>query len=217
MENYDLLNNDKELNTIIDSINQTNSDTLFACHGRYHTTFVINTVETLLTSLHFKKDMIELGKIAALLHDIGTIEGKKGHAHRSSEMCIHFLEKTKLTKECKDIIIHAIDDHSNGNEITSPVGAALLLADKIDLSKNRVLELGKKDQWTSNLLNIEETILTVENKNIIINYIINDKFSRKIFLEELNKGMTSSIKASKYFGYNCIFQFNGNTVDLTKK
>lgn len=215
MNNYDLIYNDKELNNIIDSINKINENNLLACHGRYHTTFVINSIEKLLTRLNFDRETIELGKIAGLLHDIGTIEGKKGHAHRSSEMCVHFLDKIKLSQESKDIIIHAIKDHSNGNEINSPVGAALLLADKIDISKNRVLELGKQDRWHNNLLNIEETILTVKDKNIIINYIVNDKFSREILSEEWRKGITIPIKASNYFGCNCIFQLNGNIVDLT--
>lgn len=214
MSNYDLLNNDKELNNIIDSIDKVNEHNLLACHGRYHTTFVINTIEYLLTKLNFEKDIIELGKIAGLLHDIGIIEGKKGHAHRSSEMCIHFLDKTKLPQKSKDTIIHAIKDHSNGDDIKTPVGAALLLADKIDISKNRVLELGKQDSWHNNLLNIEETILRVEGRNII-NYIVNDKFSREILLEGWKKGRTAPIKASNYLGCNCIFQLNGNIVDLT--
>lgn len=85
MNNYDLLNNDKELNNIIDSINKVNENILLACHGRYHITFVIKTIENLLTKLNFDEYIIELGKIAGLLHDIGIIEGKKGHEHRSSE------------------------------------------------------------------------------------------------------------------------------------
>lgn len=214
MNNYDLLMNDKELNNIINSINKVNEDYLLACHGRYHTTFVIKMIENLLTKLNFDENIIELGKIAGLLHDIGTIDGKKGHAKRSTEMCGYFLDKTKLTQESKDIIIHAIADHSNGDEINSPVGAALLLADKIDISKNRVLELGKKDYFHSNLLNIEETILTVEDENIIVNYIVNDKFNKEILIEEWKKGVTVPIKASNYLGYNCIFQLNGNIVDF---
>lgn len=77
MHNYNILNNDKELNNIIDSINKVNENNLLACHGRYHTTFVINAIEYLLTKLNFDKNIIELGKIAGLLHDIGTIEGKR--------------------------------------------------------------------------------------------------------------------------------------------
>ncbi len=214
MDNYNLLYNDKELNDIIDSVNIVNKDNLLACHGRYHTTFVVETIEKLLRALNYDEEIIELGKIAGLLHDIGTIEGKKGHAHRSSEMCVHFLDKTNLDQASKDIVIHAIYDHSNGDEINSPVGAALLLADKIDISKNRVLELGKQDPWHKNLLNIEETILTVEGKNIIINYIVNDNFSKEILSEKWKKGITVPIKASNYLGCKCSFQLNGNTVDL---
>lgn len=215
MNNYDLLNHDKELNNIINSINQINKNSLLACHGKYHTNFVIKTIENLLTKPNFNDDVIELGKIAGLLHDIGAIEGKKGHAYQSSQMCIHFLDKTTLSQKSKNIIIHAIEDHSNGNEINSPIGAALLLADKIDISKNRVLELGKQDHWHNNLLNIEETTLTVEDNKIIINYIVNENFSREILSSEWKKGITIPIKASKYLGYNCIFQLNGDEVDLT--
>lgn len=39
---------------------------------------MINAIEKLLTSLNFDRKTIELGKIAGLLHDIGTIDGKKG-------------------------------------------------------------------------------------------------------------------------------------------
>lgn len=214
MENYLILTHDGELNYLIDSINEKNRENLFACHGRYHTTFVVNTIETILTKLGFDTHTVELGKISGLLHDIGAIQGKKGHAKRSSEMCIDFLDKTNLSKEDKKIVIHAILDHSNGDEITSPVGAALLLADKINLSKDRVLELGKKDRWHSNLLNIDDMILTIENNNIIINYIVNDKFSKDILLEEWTKGITAPMKASNYLGVNCFFEFNGKRVDL---
>ena len=217
MNNYDILNNDEELNNIIDSINKVNENILMACHGRYHTTFVIRTIENLLTKLNFDESTIELGKIAGLLHDIGAIEGKNGHVKRSSEMCIHFLDKTTLSRESKEIIIHAIKDHSKGDEINSPVGAALLIADKINISKERVLEVGKQDRCLSNFLNIEETILKVEENNIIINYIVNDKFSKEILVEEWKKGIAVPIKASAYLGYNCIYQLNGNTIDLAKK
>lgn len=214
MNNYSLLNNDVELNNIIDSINKVNEDYLLACHGRYHTTFVINIVEKILAGLKFDNEVIELGKIAALLHDIGTINGKKGHAHRSSEMCIKFLDKTNLSQASKNIIIHAIYDHSNGDDLNSPVGAALLLADKINLSKDRVLELGKSDNSLSNFLNVEETVLTVRNKDIIINYVANDKFSIEMFVKQWEKVINVSIRASDYLGCKCVFQINGRNISF---
>lgn len=131
-------------------------------------------------------------------------------------MCIHFLNKTTLSQEDKDIIIHAIKDHSNCNDINNPIGAALTFADKIDISKNRVLELGKTDHWHRNWLNIEEVILTVEDKKIIVNYIVNDKFSKEILLEDWYKGIVVPNKASNYLGCRCIFQINGNMIDLNQ-
>lgn len=216
MKNFELLNSNIELNQIIDSINEIHKDDLFACHGRYHTTFVMNTMEKLLTDLNYNSQIVELGKIAGLLHDIGTIEGKKGHAKRSSELCVPFLNKTTLSKKDKDIIIHAIEDHSSGNEINSAVGAVLLIADKIDLSKNRVLDLGKKDEWYCNLLNINGVIVAVQNDSIVINYLVNNEFSFEFLLEKWKKGITIPIKACHYLGYNCIFQLNGNAIDLDK-
>lgn len=209
MNNYELLNRDVELNNIIDSINKVNEDSLLACHGRYHTTFVINTVWKILSGLNYDSDMIELGKVAALLHDIGTIYGKNGHAHRSSEMCTKFLNKTNLSQKSKNIIIHAIYDHSNGDDLNSPIGAALLLADKINLSKDRVLELGKDDNALSEFLNVDETVLTVSSKNIIINYVANDKFSSEMFVSQWEKVIRVSIKACDYLGCKCVFQVNG--------
>jgi len=36
------------------------------------------------------------------------------------------------------MIVQAIDVHSDGNDISSAVGAALLIADKADISKKRI-------------------------------------------------------------------------------
>ena len=217
MENYEILINNPKLNLIIDSINEKNKDVLLACHGRYHTTFVVNTIEYILNSLGYNSKMIELGKIAGLLHDIGTLNGKKGHAIKSSEMCKMFLDKTHLSHEDKNIIIEAIANHSNGEHISSPVGAALLIADKIDISKNRVLELGRKDFWHSNLLNIEQVQLSIEESKIIINYLANDNFSEEILLSEWQKGFLIPVRASEYLGCGCIYQINGETIDLIEK
>lgn len=62
MQNYEILINNPELNEIIDSINEVNKNTLLACHGRYHTTFVVNTIEFILQELGYSKEIIELGK-----------------------------------------------------------------------------------------------------------------------------------------------------------
>ncbi len=214
MKNYEILINNQELNEIIDSINEKNKETLCNGHGRYHTTFVVNTIETILEGLGYSKEIIELGKIAGLLHDIGVITGKKNHALKSSEMSKNFLDLTFLSDKEKEIIIHAIYDHSNGLEINSPIGAALLIADKIHLSKDRVLELGYEDKWHKNLLNIKAVTLSIDDKRIIISYEVTSNFSKEIFFSEWSKGFLIPIKACAYLGCECIHKINNKIVNF---
>ena len=209
MLNFHNLYADKKLNEIINTVNEVNKNTFMTCHGKYHVEFVIKTIEYILQSFHFNEEAIELGKIAGLFHDIGCISGKKDHAKTSSEMCIQFLDKTNLTNKNKDIIIQAVSDLSNGNNISSTAGAALLIADKINVSKDRVLPLGYNDRWHRNLCEIEEMGITVSDNIITINYITTDKFSKNILLEEWHKGILIPIKASKYFNCTCKFMING--------
>ena len=215
MNGYEVLAKDEKLNKIIDSINEANKDYLFACHGRYHTMFVVNTIEYILTNIGCDEKTVTLGKIAGLLHDIGTLYGKRDHAQRSSEMCEPFLRKINLPPKSKRKVIQAIEDHQKGLMIESEVGAALLIADKIDLSKDRVLELGKKDLWHKNLLNIKKTEVSIEKKNIIVNYVTNNKFNEELFLEGWKKGCDVPIQAAKFLGYECIFRINGNPIIKT--
>lgn len=214
MKDYEILYNDEELNKIIDSVNEANKDYLMLCHGRYHTMFVIATIEYILSSLGYDSRTIELGKITGLLHDIGTIEGKKGHAGRSVIMAPKYLDKTSLTAAEKEIVIHSIADHSKGEDITSPIGAALLIADKIDLSRNRVLALGYNDDIHKNLCNIDKVEITIANHVITINLLTNSDFSLDVIIANWEKSFTVPIKASKYLDCKCIFQHNNKELTL---
>ena len=181
--NYQKLYYDEELNHILDSINKINKDVLFACHGREHTMSVVNMVACILNQLGYDEHTIELGKIAGLLHDIGVIRGKKNHAKRSSEMASVYLDKIHLSVKDKGIIKSAILDHSKGENISSAIGASLLIADKIDVSDNRILPFGKKQSHFF-MKGIENITLTVENEEIGIEYQVNEKFNKEIFFQE---------------------------------
>lgn len=206
MIDYEILNNDQELNNLIDSINESQKDKLMACHGRYHTSFVISKTEKILKELGYDKRTIELGKIAALLHDIGVINGKEGHPKKSSEMCLKYLDKTNLSRNEKQTIIDAISDHSAGANITSHIGAVLLLVDKISLDKKRVLELGKQDE-SYLLLSIDDVDINLVDNKIIITFYVNEKFSTNQFETEWSKGISIIKKACLYLNHDCEFIF----------
>ena len=206
MNNFDFLMKNEKLNTILDSVNILNKDELYACHGRYHVMDVVDKVQIILEKLGYNDRIIDMGRTAALLHDIGAIEGKEGHPKRSSEMCIDFLNTTDFTQEEKNIIVWAIEDHSKGTDIKHPIGAALLLADKISIDKNRVLELGKKVP-NYFLLTIENVRVDLVDDNIAITFFVTNQFSKDVFETEWAKGISCMKKACDYLGFHCCIMF----------
>ena len=150
---YEILTNDVRLNALFDSVNYrlnelinfinktTDINYSHGCHGRYHAMYVVNVTEHILRSLSYDEHTVELGKIAGLLHDIGNIYGRVDHARVGAIMCAEFFGKVDLTIEDWQIIQNAILEHSNGDNINSAVHAALLIADKIDMSKGRVVSV----------------------------------------------------------------------------
>ena len=157
---------------ILDAINRM-WDYYVVCHGKYHALFVADTIEYLLKSLSYDARTIEIGKIAGLLHDIGCIVGRWNHASMSAAIVTVWLEASQvLLPEEKNIIIQAIKDHSEGKDLSSAVGAALLFADKIDCSKKRNLSPEPNHVRYKELsiiddveVNISEKILTINTKD----------------------------------------------------
>jgi len=212
MDTYNHYRNCTDVNNIIDNINDMllPKNMYTACHGKNHAMFVVDKVEHILKSLSYDLRIIELGKIAALLHDIGNIAGRWNHALKSAALTTVLMEyPVHLLPDEKMMIIQAVKDHSNGENISSAVGAALLIADKIDITKKRILPVKTIDTWHKNLLEIDDVSICVSDKSIIINYITTGLFSKELLISEYEKGFNLPIKAAKYLGCTCYFQFNG--------
>lgn len=210
MEVYEKYRNDRDINNILNTINEMQKGMLAGCHGINHAMFVVDSAEYILASLSYDARTIELAKIAALMHDIGSIAGRWSHARKSAALTDIFIDgQTYFSSEEKNIVIQAIEDHSSGKNISSPVGAALLIADKIDISKRRVLPHETIDAWHKNLLEIDDVEINVTNCAITINYITSESFSKDLLVSDYAKGFNLPAKAAKYLNCVCHFQFNG--------
>lgn len=212
MDAYNHLYNAPDTSMIIDNINEmfakVKKDMFAACHGRYHAMSVVDTTEHILKSLSYDYRIVELGKIAALLHDIGNIAGRWNHARKSAVLArVSFDGSDHLREEEKDMIVQAIEDHSDGENISSAIGAALLIADKVDISKRRILPVETIDAWHGNLLEIEKVDLHISTKSISINFLTTDAFSKELLIDGYRKGYDIPIRAAKYLGCACNYQF----------
>ncbi|MCL2499201.1 MAG: HD domain-containing protein [Defluviitaleaceae bacterium] len=210
MLTYKLYRNDKDINKILDNINTVYKDTLCCCHGKDHALFVVDKVEYILKSLSCDERTIELGKIAALLHDIGNIGGRWEHARKSVGLASVFLDNPPhILPEERELILQAIEDHSKAENISSAISAALLIADKMHISKQRILPLELMDSWHKNLLEVEEVKIKISNKNITINCVTTESFSKQLLLDEYPKALTIFDKAAAYLGCSYQLLFNG--------
>ncbi len=109
-------------------------------HGLGHFERVARYVKEILSQLGADDRTIELGIVGAYLHDIGLSKGDKiDHALESSKLFKNFIDINKFTREELLVLEQAIRDHSNGQEIKSLVGLALLLADKLDVTFHRTV------------------------------------------------------------------------------
>ena len=214
MDAYEHLYNAPDINMIIDTINEMfnkkNKDMFTVCHGRYHAMFVIGTIENILNSLSYDIRTVELGKIAALLHDIGNIAGRWNHERKSAVLAKVMLDGSNhLSEEEKDIIIQAIDDHSSAINISSAVGAALIIADKVDWSKNRLLPVKGLRESGNVLLEVDKVDLDISKKIIIINFITTNSFIKEQFMKEYKNAYNCVLKGAKFLGCACQLRFNG--------
>ena len=120
-------------------------------HGVKHiervTKIGLNFMDSCLHYGYITKEELEkqklLFKIAVYLHDIGLAEQSSSHDSRSVVMAKKFLlgEKADLDPEDVEIITHAIFNHTTGQDTKTIVDAALVLADKLDITEERIIRI----------------------------------------------------------------------------
>lgn len=202
---------DEEIKAIINNVNNVITINNCGCHGMGHITRVMNYVGTILTGINCDEHTIELGKIAAYLHDIGAIMGKQEHAERSALFVNNYLTKLNMNEEDKELIVNAIKNHSKGSE--TKIGAALTFADKIDMQKSRMMRFKENNYFHDNIKHMLDVELNVDNENITVNIITDGMFDYNS-LKDYSKMIIKPTEMSKYLNRNCIFQIDNKEIDL---
>ncbi len=183
-------------------------------HGREHALRVSEYTKRILSDLKVDAHDIELGMIAALLHDIGLSSGtKKNHAEKSAEMAQKYLQKWKIGNIDKKKIIDAIKDHSNGKNIKSFIGAALLLADKLDISYHRVKNSSIRDEINMEFSKINRVDVEICGDYIYIFFKTFKKFNPQIF-KNWEKPLTIPYMVAKYLNKKCIIKLNHENLEI---
>ena len=108
-------------------------------HSFAHVTKVSTTAKKILLTLGYPERDAELAEIAGYLHDIGNIINRIDHAQSGAIMAFRLLDKMEAEPDEIATIITAIGNHDESTAFpVNPVAAALILADKTDVRRNRV-------------------------------------------------------------------------------
>ena len=109
-------------------------------HSYRHVGIVSKRTGEILTKLGYSEKTIELGKIAGYLHDIGNCVNRVDHAHSGAILAYNILKEMGMDAEDRTEIVMAIGNHDeNTGTPVSEISAALILADKSDVHRDRVI------------------------------------------------------------------------------
>ena len=111
----------------------------FTDHSDAHCAMVAERAAMILKKFGYSDHDIELVKIAGFMHDMGNAINRHAHAEYGALLASQILEKTDLPITDRAIIVSAIGNHdeSTGGAV-DPISAALIIADKTDVRRNRV-------------------------------------------------------------------------------
>ncbi len=179
-ELYNLLKQDEKIQKIYKQIEENEiQDGGWAFHNYEHIKNVSKIAEEILKSLNFDEETIYSCKIACLLHDVGAIEGKDGHAERSYEYAKALFEDNNYLFKDKDVVLDAIKNHSDGFESDNIVALAIILADKLDIKKTRISEEGKKVIGNRQYQHIEDIVVNINDNKMTVNFITDGNLDLK--------------------------------------
>lgn len=136
---YNEIKKNKAIHNYIKAADNSLSALGFTEHSFAHVSAVAEKAGYILESLGYDSRTVELVKIAGYLHDIGNLVNRIDHSQSGAVMAFRILDKLGFNSEEIADIVTAIGNHDEGTGVpVSELAAALILADKSDVRRNRV-------------------------------------------------------------------------------
>lgn len=139
MITYEEIKNNEVIKTYINAADDSLNALGYTEHSFPHVTYVAEKAGSILETLGYPERMVELTKIAGYMHDIGNVINRVDHSQSGAVMAFRILDNLHMDPSEIAMIISAIGNHDEGSGVpVSPMAAALILADKSDVRRNRV-------------------------------------------------------------------------------
>ena len=187
-------------------------------HSFAHVCNVAERVKYILTALNYDEHYVELGMIAAYMHDIGNLVNRIDHSQSGAVMSFRILDNLGMPPSDIATIVTAIGNHDEGTGVpVNPIAAALILADKSDVRRSRVrngdistFDIHDRVNYS---VKSSELKMVPEEKEIILEIEIDTRYSAVMeYFEIFLQRMILCRKAAERLG--CQFRLSINSQRL---
>ena len=171
--------NNKEVRALIEGAQRQLDGLGYTEHSYRHIGIVSKRSGDILEKLGFDERTIELTRIAGYMHDIGNCVNRVDHAHSGAILAYEILKNIGMSLEDRTEIMMAIGNHDEATgTAVSDISAALILADKSDVHRNRVrnrdiVTFDKHDKVNYAVTNTE-FIMDREKRKVTLNITIDN-------------------------------------------
>ena len=218
MVTYEALRRDAAVNTYITRADESLSALGFTEHSFPHVCRVAEVAGQVLNALGYDSHQIELAKIAAYLHDIGNLVNRVDHSQSGAVMAFRILDHMDMDAADVATVVSAIGNHDEGTGVpVNAVAAALILADKSDVRRNRVRnrDIATFDIHDRVNYSVERSELRIlpEEKVARLELTVDTHFSSVMdFFEIFLKRMLLCRRAAERLGVTFQLTINGQQV-----
>ena len=218
MVTYEALRRDAAVNTYITRADESLSALGFTEHSFPHVCRVAEVAGQVLKALGYDSHQIELAKIAAYLHDIGNLVNRVDHSQSGAVVALRILDHKDMDAADVATVVTAIGNHDEGTGVpVNAVAAALILADKSDVRRNRVRnrDIATFDIHDRVNYSVERSELRIlpEEKVARLELTVDTHFSSVMdFFEIFLKRMLLCRRAAERLGVTFQLTINGQQV-----
>ncbi|BDF32545.1 phosphohydrolase [Lachnospiraceae bacterium] len=210
------IRDNEELRLLIENGNSVLKELGFTEHSRRHAAKVAQCAGKILKELGYKKHEIELAKAAGYMHDIGNSVNRHDHAHTGAVLAYGILKDMGMPLKDVLTVTTAIGNHDEATgTAVDVVSAALILADKTDVRRNRVqnqvianFDIHDRVNYAalSSVLDVDK-----EKKNIRMTLELDDSMCSVMdYFEIFMERMIMCRRAAEVFGCQFKLTANGN-------
>ena len=136
---YQKIKHDPEVLALLERGNHNLGVMGFTDHSIAHTGLVADRAANILQRLGYDEHQQELVRIAGIMHDIGNAINRTRHGEYGAILANDILKKYDMSIQDRLAVVSAIGNHDESTGgAKDPISAALILADKSDVRRNRV-------------------------------------------------------------------------------